>query len=39
MKLLNDMAGLWVAIFRFTSNNALIPTAVGTAMRYAVLTT
>jgi len=32
------MDGFWVAIFRFTSNNALIPTVSGTAMLCAVLT-
>jgi hypothetical protein len=39
LKLLNGMAGFWVAIFRFTSNNALIPTVSKTAMCCAVLTT
>lgn len=38
MKLLNGIAGFWVAIFRFTSNNTLIPTVSGTAMLYAIPT-
>jgi hypothetical protein len=39
MELLNGIASFCAAIFRFTSNNALIPTVSGTAMHCAVLTT